>query len=1615
MAGEWDVVAEQPVNAPRNVSRGTSPWDVVEEAPLSKPYTPGVRDVTAPEAAYRFGKGLVGRASEYAGAPVVGLADVLARAKAGLTGGEAPDWAGAVDRTLGVRNARAMADEAMLQPGERAGRGSELAIGAGGEFGKMVPEMMQGGMAAARLPLRAVEAAKPWLNIGMDLGRGAVTGAPSAGRLGREKEEALLTGGATPFEAGAGGAATTGMTLGQFAAPVAAPARAAALPVRVAERAATGGSLGASANSSQVAVENAIAALVAPGAKNLQQDPFSPEVLAMGAIPGAALGQLAGRAARAAPRHADLGYGPPEPPLEILPSEPPAPREPAPRPPLELVRDDAPVFTPPRPDVSEPGGGVPVAPDWEIASGAPRAVKRGFDEPPIEPTEAGITQLVAKVLKDQVEAKVESGIGRTIQDVAQESGVPVKVEPRVDALPYGPPDNTPAARTAARVEADTNAMRPNVPMDILKTLDTVARESDLPRAVTPRVEEVGAKNAKAEEPPVAGRGDGSQPPDILGGDRPAGPRTADAAQPDGAGIPARVEAGSDALAPRADAPPAAPSKPPKAPKTRSLLGVIRKFGGIELKEMRDIIGEDRAGRGRKGVVPGLFRNQGRGLDDLATELRDEGWNINTDDVDGGVQQMRDMIRDELDGNRHYTMEDEMAVAGHDQASRDYDHQQRMEGDPEYRAEQEKADREAEEVVSVSERPDGWSKMTEDEKNAELDKIFGPEPAAKDAREVGTREETGARQGEEEVGRERQPGEDDGFELEQPTERGLRERAAADERAGAEQRRVEAAPPPEDFKLSGSDRAADEAAARGQQELPTGEPKTSTGGKLFAGPPIEEMFAFGKEVAGRTLGPWKEWREAGLKMKAAAQAVADAFASKVKGAASKGPVPVGGESVPGAISRAIFYNVHSHIKSFGEAWKSPTVGKIADMIYSTAGKAQEGQAFHEAAAVHISERQRPLSDIVADVEKLREAGITDEQIIRQVENPQARQGAVGKTAAKIEKWLAAERDYQMKAGAELGEQKNYFPREYDKAKIIPRQADFVKDATRAYEAMGLRGDEAKQAAEAFWYRRAYGSEGSPSFKPEGGKAAFTKARELTPEAAEHLRTWRTAEIGDTLNAYLMRSTRRAEIARRFGDGWSRWEGLEREIIKEAPGITQEALKELRGMTASAMGLRAQSMGVAAHTGAQYLRLWTTLATMPKAAFSSIAETWIPLARANGDLAVTVNHLRNVLYENGKSLLSQALTGKRPDAQQKLFDFAEDIGALSQSPMAHLMADRWMGGDVESKAVSAITSKFFRLNMLEQMTTWQRAMSVDAAMIWMRRLSKNVEAGRKDADLFLRELGVPDGKIKDFAAYVRKMGDELPEASNLTGEHGANYRNAINRFVRQSIQDPNAATRPSWANTDWGAVVFQLQGFANAFHKNVLLRQANLLKEGVKGDYSAAERAALMGGMIPGLMMSAATAGLVWEIRDRIYNKEPKQRTTQAKVERAISGAGLTGALDPYMQMIGGIRYQRSPAAAAGGPSFGAVDSVVSTLGQYVANNSDKTNAAERKAADTFYAWGIEPAATLLLAASPAPVAPATQALTVLAIPASRQAFVDAAAGPKSKKKEKPIRGIFEPKP
>lgn len=100
-----------------------------------------------------------------------------------------------------------------------------------------------------------------------------------------------------------------------------------------------------------------------------------------------------------------------------------------------------------------------------------------------------------------------------------------------------------------------------------------------------------------------------------------------------------------------------------AKEPQSLLGAIKELGGITSTQgtMRDVAGEARVTK-NSGIPFGLFNKSGKGLDDLATQLHAKGFRIDVDDVDGGVQSLKNMIREEIDGaGKHYSMFDEDAV------------------------------------------------------------------------------------------------------------------------------------------------------------------------------------------------------------------------------------------------------------------------------------------------------------------------------------------------------------------------------------------------------------------------------------------------------------------------------------------------------------------------------------------------------------------------------------------------------------------------------------------------------------------------------------------------------------------------------------------------------------------------------------------------------------------------------------------------------------------------------------------------------------------------------------------------------------------------------------------
>lgn len=94
--------------------------------------------------------------------------------------------------------------------------------------------------------------------------------------------------------------------------------------------------------------------------------------------------------------------------------------------------------------------------------------------------------------------------------------------------------------------------------------------------------------------------------------------------------------------------PAVSAKKPSGKFNGNLINDIKQLGGVSQEFVRDITGESSVKNVKGGAF--VFRKGGMNLDQLATSLRDHGYSIDTHSVDGGKQQLMDMLRDALDGH-----------------------------------------------------------------------------------------------------------------------------------------------------------------------------------------------------------------------------------------------------------------------------------------------------------------------------------------------------------------------------------------------------------------------------------------------------------------------------------------------------------------------------------------------------------------------------------------------------------------------------------------------------------------------------------------------------------------------------------------------------------------------------------------------------------------------------------------------------------------------------------------------------------------------------------------------------------------------------------------------------
>lgn len=1679
MAGEWDVIAEQPVNGTGTVPRGTAVpggWDVVAEAPAGPPK----RDVGVLESA---GRSAGERGAKYSRA--VGLAmstpaiafDAVANVFRDKPSYGAQEWA---FRNF-VDPSQSAVDYWAIDPAkESQGLPAKLA-GAAGGMAIDLPIMMAtgGGSAIPRTAQTATEIIGPALaSTARTMGLPAVvSGTDTAQRL-QEQGVSVPTSTAAAMNSGLN-------TVAGGVLPLNAPGG-------VASRVAQGAISGPVQGQTERAIENAI--LTAGGYGNKTQPFLDPQEMLLQAVPAALMAGVMGPRPNARmPSRPDLGYVPVEP-------VPPSPEARA------------------RVEATIPPDAQPASAARQEQAGRVKerraAMKDAFDQgvvyrradlqdgelpPDARPVETargtvptGPEDLAALRQRDAVEAGARSPEVEQAFRIAQaqarrkqgaQDDAAVQGEPRDlrEARAGGTttPEGTAATQpqtftffranvkngqmvSGDRVEVvgepfTTPSMKDQkgreVPLQVVRFLDRdgqpempvpVSDLTTMGRPANPRFAQDAAASSYAPPkgvgtgpdqpaPRAAGQRITTEPsPDFIPADRtgkpqdgaPAAgrqPQTYDAAEvnadralarprepaPVSRQIgeveppwmtqpkPSAQDAGpatspppsqQDAPAPRAEA----EADIPPPPKPRSMLGRLRELGGVDVREIADITGEGRAGRGVKGIPPGLFRRNGTTLDDLATQLRDDGWDIDTSAPDGGVQQLRDMIRNELDGQRNLTMEDQARAFDYERALQQAEQAAEWQGLPKSdapdvdmvaRANEIDPDRVERAAIQYENDDAGFMAairgiLDGDSNQARTTgETVGSRPDAEANPAAG--EPAGRGQGE--VGGEvRAPDQAarPDFGLEQPTEAGLRARADAEQRAAEDRARVENTPPPDDFTLTGSNRPADEAAARGQQDLLAPEPKRASGGtELFGGLPLNKMAEAVRDAfgwAGREASAWVE------SVGNFARAMGD------------GDIPRSAAN----FVRAVFDSSTGAVRAAVRRSGSKTAEWVIDQFAEKPGDlgAARGETFNSAWQAFTSQQVNRVTralDGLSDAERA--------QVVAQVRNPQSiRKGTkIGDAAASIRTQLDETLRYLRDAGVDVGEVRNgYFPREYVLDRIFKDPEGFMRGAEQAYRETGLDAKKAAEAAKELHDSLVFGETGSVFTAEKGNtRAPFLKGRSFGKQVDDPKHPLNRFLQDDpvlALSRYFERASRRAEITRRFGDKWEKWAEIEKKIIAEGGG---EELTRIKDYAILAAGLKAPGVSRGAMTAASWTRTWASLMFLEKATLSSLSEFIVPAIRAGNPLEI------------GRSLKTTVATLLKTGRSKELVALGEDLGIISHGLMDTMQAQRFAGGEAVSEAQRKVLDNFFRRTGLTQWTEATRAGSLDVGQVFLRRLAKDALEGGKLSASYLAELGVPKERAKAFAEWMARTNDGIPRVGDLKGPEGDLYRVAIRRFVKQSIMNPDATTKPAWMSHPLGAIVGQLQSFNYAFYENVWKRGGRLLGEAWKNDggYSFAERARMAAPMAM-MPLLAGAAFAIGEARDALLG-DPNRRMDEEGIDKALKAASRgapIAPIDPLLNWISAARYRRGAAESFAGPVIGKAARGLDAARDYAAKNADSTNTQERRVATELYDLVIEPTANLLLTAAPG--TPLGKMVSVLGTQAAgaggvREAFVEEVAGPR----------------
>ncbi len=275
-------------------------------------------------------------------------------------------------------------------------------------------------------------------------------------------------------------------------------------------------------------------------------------------------------------------------------------------------------------------------------------------------------------------------------------------------------------------------------------------------------------------------------------------------------------------------------------------------------------------------------------------------------------------------------------------------------------------------------------------------------------------------------------------------------------------------------------------------------------------------------------------------------------------------------------------------------------------------------------------------------------------------------------------------------------------------------------------------------------------------------------------------------------------------------------------------------------------------------------------------------------------------------------------------------ARRVGAAVEAALSRRVQVAYDGAITEGWT-QALANGVYKYTGLNHVTDFNRTLAATLFEDSVLKAAQRVSEG-KPLKAFertrLASYGLGDDEMKAIAKEVAEHGGEA-DGIRLSGSADWSdkrlsdiYDAAVLKETKIAVQQPGAADRVWWLDTETGKVIGQLKTFALSSPTRLL---AGGLQAAGHGRYDRAAR--FLGFMMIGGYLTHAT-------RNIVAGKKPETDPAKAASE-AIAESGLLGVmpdiLSPWTRKFGifgsSVRYaDRNAAAAYGGPALGAFQDV-----------------------------------------------------------------------------------------